>query len=357
MTIKMKKEKFNRRDFVKNSILMAGTAALGFVSSGEKMFAHGNTSDKHVQKKKLVFKKDGKFKIVQFTDIHWKPAFKESEEAMVAMNNVLDAEKPDLVIYTGDHVTGHPVRSGLDVIFKPVLDRKLPFAFVFGNHDNEFGMTLEEIYNYLKDLDGNLTNTTEGISGVTNFTLPIYSAKNEKVASVIYCLDSNFDVNGVDGFYKDQVEWYTQQSTEFTRQNGGAPLPSLAYFHIPLPEYQEALSDRRARFYGVRKEAVAYQKQNAGMFTAFQRGGDIMGTFSGHDHLNDFVICWKKTILLCYGRVTGSRRTSHYNLPNGSNGARVVELTEGERGFDSWIRLRTGEKIQSFKYPLDFVDD
>ena len=50
----------------------------------------------------LKFGEDKKFKIVQFTDVHWKADSIASEEAGERMGEVLDAEKPDLVIFTGD---------------------------------------------------------------------------------------------------------------------------------------------------------------------------------------------------------------------------------------------------------------
>jgi hypothetical protein len=56
----------------------------------------------------LKFNADKKFKIVQFTDVHWVPGDSASEEAAERMNEVLDVEKPDLVIYTGDLVFGKP---------------------------------------------------------------------------------------------------------------------------------------------------------------------------------------------------------------------------------------------------------
>lgn len=307
---------------------------------------------------RLQFRKDGKFKIVQFTDIHWKPEHLDSQEAIDAMNVVLDAEKPDLVIYTGDNVTGNPVRSGLDQIFRPVVDRKIPFCVVFGNHDHQFGMTYEEVYEYMKQFSLNLTSTVKGITGVTNFSLPVYSSKTTgKVACVVYGLDSYMST----GFGADQVEWFSKTSAQYTKDNAGWPVPSLAYFHVPLPQMQQALDIPRTRVMGTRKEAIAAQRVDNGMFKAFEQSGTIMGIFYGHDHLNDFVLCYER-IMQCYGRVTGSRRTSHYNLPSrltntNLNGARVVEVTEGDRYFESWIRLSSGERIQGFIYPYDFIDD
>ena len=47
----------------------------------------------------------------------------------------------------------------------------------------------------------------------------------------------------------------------------------------------------------------------------------------GHDHDDDYAVMWHG-VLLAYGRYTGGD-TVYNNLPNG---ARVIELTEGENG-------------------------
>ncbi len=347
----MEQKNISQRSFFRNVVLV--TASLILTISVTSLANKGMTTtkkEKPLSELKLSYNLQRKFKIVQFTDIHWKSAVNESVEALECMNSVLEAEKPDLVIYTGDHVTGEPVSGGIDAIFEPVVSRKIPFAVVLGNHDDEFSMTRSEIFEYLKKFPGNLTGTVDGITGVTNFAIPLYQSSSERIMTVIYGLDSNRST-----VEADQVAWYSQKSKEYTRANKGTPIPSLAFFHIPVPEFKEAIIDQNARFYGTRKESICCSERNTGLFNAFKENGDVMAVIVGHDHLNDYVVCWKE-IMLCYGRVTGSKKTSHYNLPDGSNGARVIELTEGERAFESWIRLRTGEKIKPFKYPFDFID-
>ncbi|NCB08104.1 MAG: metallophosphatase, partial [Bacteroidia bacterium] len=340
----------NRRNFIRNSALTAGAITIAGAGVSANILSIPLKTDEETPQLKLSYNLERKFKIVQFTDIHWKAQVSESKEAADCMNYVLDEEKPDLVFYTGDHVTGEPVAKGIDAVFEPVVSRKIPFAMVLGNHDDEFSMSRREIFDYVGKLPGNLTGTVGGITGMTNFTIPLYQSTSERIMTVLYGFDSNRGP-----VEADQVAWYTQKSKEYTLKNKGIPVPSLAFFHIPLPEFKEAIIDLDARFYGIRKEQVACPAQNTGLFSAFKENGDVMAVFVGHDHLNDYVVCWKE-IMLCYGRITGSKKTSHYNLPDGSNGARVIELTEGERGFDSWIRRRTGEKIKPFSYPFDFID-
>lgn len=97
------------------------------------------------QKSELKFSKDGKFKIVQFTDVHFKYGNRASDIALERINQVLDDERPDLVIFTGDVVYSAPADSGMLQVLEPVVKRKLPFVVTFGNHDNEQGMTREQL--------------------------------------------------------------------------------------------------------------------------------------------------------------------------------------------------------------------
>ncbi len=52
--------------------------------------------------RQLSFRPDGTFTIVQFTDLHWKNGEPEDHRTRALMELTLDAEKPDLVVFTGD---------------------------------------------------------------------------------------------------------------------------------------------------------------------------------------------------------------------------------------------------------------
>ncbi len=141
-----------------------------------------------------------------------------------------------------------------------------------------------------------------------------------------------------------------ENSARYTKQNGGTPIPSLAFFHIALPEYNQAASDETAILVGTRKEKACAPQLNSGLFASMKEMGDIQGVFVGHDHDDDYAVYWKG-ILLAYGRYTGGN-TVYNNL---TNGARVIEMTEGENGFKTWIRLKDNEIINKVNYPSDFI--
>ena len=305
----------------------------------------------------LKFGEDKKFKIVQFTDVHWKADSIASEEAGERMSEVLDAEKPDLVIFTGDVIFGKPADKSMRCALEPTIKRGIPFAVTFGNHDDELGMSRKELYDFIKDMPGNLTSTVEGLSGVTNFILPVKASDGSKDAALLYVFDSHSystlkHLKGYGWIKHDQVQWYLNESKKFTESNGGTPLTALSFFHIPLPEYHEAVNNEGSFLIGTRKEEACNQEINTGMFAAMQEAGDVLGVFVGHDHVNDYAVSWKG-IMLCYGRFTGGK-TVYHDMPGG-NGARVIELTEGVRQFRSWIRLEGGKVINEFTYPSEWI--
>src|SRR5690606_24159815 len=132
-----------------------------------------------VYAQKLSFNEEGTFKIVQFTDVHYKHGNPKSDTALLLINRVLDAEKPNMVVFTGDIVTGIAVKEGWDAITKLVIDRNIPFAVTLGNHDHEQGVTREEIAHFVTTYPLNLnTPAVPGVSGVMNDQIPIYSHKD-----------------------------------------------------------------------------------------------------------------------------------------------------------------------------------
>lgn len=315
----------------------------------------GGLLNANAQQPALQFNKDGKFKIVQFTDVHYIHNNPKSAISIERINEVLDAEKPDLVLFTGDVIYGKPAEEGMRTILNLASKRKIPFGMTFGNHDNEQGLTRTELFDIIKTIPYNLTDSVADVSGASNYILPVKSSDGKKDATVLYCMDSHSysqigGIGGYDYIKFDQIQWYRENSAKYTRQNGGTPVPSLAFFHIALPEYNQAASDETAILVGTRKERACAPQLNSGLFTSMKEMGDIQGVFVGHDHDDDYAVYWKG-ILLAYGRYTGGD-TVYNNL---TNGARVIEMTEGENGFKTWIRLKDNEIINKVNYPSDFI--
>ena len=185
----------------------------------------------------LKFNKDAKFKIVQFTDVHFKVENKlRSDSVLTTMKTILANEKPDLVVLTGDVSTSEKVKESWATVIKPMVEAKIPWAAVFGNHDHEHGFTNSQIMDYLLTLPYNYSQMgPKNISGAGNYVLEIKGNKDSKTKALLYCFDSNaYTANKKDkelgeyGWIKfDQIQWYRERSKQFAKKNNGVPYPGV----------------------------------------------------------------------------------------------------------------------------------
>jgi len=286
----------------------------------------------------LKFKKDGKFRIVQLTDIHHVVNNPYSKEVLSGLSNLLDSVRPDLVFFTGDIVVSKEMHKGWDEVLGMVISRQIPWAVVLGNHDDEYGSSRSEIINYIITKPYHLTEYgPKNIQGCGNFFLRIKSSENNRTSMILYGLDSNSYAKGFKnskyGFFNfNQVEWFRQTNEKLTKENNSVPFPSLAFFHIPLIEFEMLKDSTVFTRIGQRNEKEAVGALNTGMYAAMLQSKSVTGIFTGHDHVNDY-IGLLNGICLAYGRFSGGK-TTYGNLVNG---ARVIELNEHKKGFTSWI--------------------
>jgi predicted phosphodiesterase len=303
----------------------------------------------------LKFSRNGQFKIVQFTDTHIDLIKGANLEVYETIRKVLENEKPDLVMLTGDVVTQDDPQQAYLKLSEIFSAFNTPWAMVFGNHDSEHNFTRKQLAEFLQSLPLCMNDDKGMIQGNSNFTLAVMG-KNKSAAAVLYCMDSNTystlkpAVDGYGWFNTSQIDWYRNNCYSFSAGNSGKPLPALAFFHIPLPEYTKAWNNKTGKVFGVKNEDECSPELNTGMFAAMVMGGDVMGTFVGHDHINDYIGILNN-IALAYGRVTKKMKDAADPLAGG----RVIVLKEGKREFDTWIREASGTKVLECSYPGSFV--
>ncbi|KAF5383758.1 hypothetical protein D9615_003505 [Tricholomella constricta] len=189
----------------------------------------------------LHFSHDGKFKILQVADLHYsvsqgfcrdtdrKPCEHSDNLTSTLLGNVLSAEKPDLVVFSGDQLNGQRTtwdpKSVLAKFAKAVTDRDIPWAAVFGNHDEEDGMLKEEQLRLMKGLPYSLVERgPKDVHGVGNYVLKVKSADASKTHLLtLYFLDSGSYSKGYmsifgllptayDWIRESQINWFLQQS-------------------------------------------------------------------------------------------------------------------------------------------------
>lgn len=299
--------------------------------------------------------RNGYFKIVQLTDLHYKLGVKASQQALDCIREMVTEEKPDLVMVTGDLIYSMPADSTLSVVLSTLSSLGVPFAITFGNHDYDFKAPSAALYAQMQKTPHCVMPVQQGKN--LDYSLPVMSSNGKRTAAVLYCIDTHnrSSIAGVDGYQwitQSQITWYRQRSSVYKQQNGGKSLPALAFMHIPLPEYNYATDNTQCPMYGSRLERAYAPSLNSGMFTAMKEQGDVMGVFCGHDHDNDYAVAYYG-ILLAHGRFSGGN-TEYNHL---KSGARVIVLKEGKREFDTWIRERGGNTLYYTTFPKSYVKD
>ena len=290
------------------------------------------------EKPLLKFNSHSRFKIVQFTDIHLQYDSYRSDSVLVMMKTVIEREKPDLVMLTGDVVGSDNRKKAWLKVAQVMIDAKTPWAAMLGNHDAEYELNKQQTMDAIVGLPYNLTVTgPEETTGAGNYVLPIQSSSSNKTVALCYVLDvshTNRPPENHSGVYEwiddSQVQWYKNQSAAFTKKNGGTPLPALAFFHIPFPEYNEVVG--KSTTVGLHSEGGhSLPDSPSNLYAAMLDCKDVMGTFTGHQHNNNYIGCLND-ICLAFGQTSGRQVYGELGA-----GARVIELYEGQRKFDSWI--------------------
>jgi hypothetical protein len=117
---------------------------------------HGRVKPRLGARADLRVRADGRFKIVQISDTHMVTGVGVCKDAIDAhgkhlpeseadpltrkfIEQILDLEDPDIVVLSGDQLH-HDIADSQTALFKvvaPIIQRKIPFVAVFGNHDSE----------------------------------------------------------------------------------------------------------------------------------------------------------------------------------------------------------------------------
>lgn len=273
----------------------------------------------------LQFDENGKFKIMVIADPQ------DGHPTKVSMLNfiseALDAEQPDIVVFLGDNVCKDSENiESYEELLTPLVERGVPFTFVYGNHDDESAPNLskEDILSIYQQFPGCLAYDADpDLHGCATHNLPILSSDGSKVAFNMWMFDSGDYVNDENGKHKvngityydcvreDQIEWYKNVSAELESENGSL-VPSLVFQHIITQEAMQniffdtpvkgntsltynfsngkysSIFPNVANIDGIMMERPCPSFDNDGEWDALVERGDVMAVFTGHDHINNF---------------------------------------------------------------------
>lgn len=292
-----------------------------------------------------TFTADRDFKVLQLTDIHigggWM-SLKKDAMALNAVAAMVTAEKPDLVVITGDASYPVPFQAGT---FNNLSSAKIIAALMeklgvywticFGNHDTEAYSfySREDISKFYSSEDFKYCLFQTGPEDVDGYGNQIINIKNSKgiITQSLFVFDSHSYIDGdyfgimwkYDNIHENQIEWYKNAISQLNEENNEvykslgskkkSDIKSVAFFHIPLAEYREAWyeyadngfkdTENVELYYGVAGEdnKVVYCGTGSDeLFETMQELGSTKGIFCGHDHENNFSLDYKG-IRLTYG--------------------------------------------------------
>lgn len=352
------------------------------------------------------------FTIVQFTDLHFGEHAESDTKSKQVMKNVLEKEPlTDLVVFSGDQVSGYVLDDSREVLIKWLESLEtpaslwIPFAAIFGNHDDQPFVTVPlPCYIWVKFLGlinmailvvmslvpeyrkytwipwmicvalawmffvgypstimrrsmlhyelaffSEFSQSREGpsdIHGLSNYFLRV---AHENQTVLIFLLDTGGGRLGE--IYTDsQLRWVKSVSD----RHPGAD--AIAFAHIPSSEFHLALQDEvNFQCFGhehTEPDEVAEWEHEPPMKSLANAG--VKAVFVGHNHRNSYCCVPRQNDdlmpTMCYGRHTG-----YGGYGDWARGARVVRLMFEDQKLSiwTWLRMENGSKILPRKiYPF-----
>ena len=286
---------------------------------------------------------DKELKVVNLTDTHFGGGFLSIKKDAMAMNAIaamISAEKPDLVIISGDMAYPVPVqagtfnnKSGAKLLAELMETLGVYWTASYGNHDTEAYSFFdrEEITEFYSQYPHCLIR--KGAEGVDGYGNQVFNVINSDgiITRSLFTVDSHSYVDGdifgilwkYDNIHDNQIEWYKSVIEENNKHNEMKLLsssqsdfgqkykdllnvPSSVFLHVPLSEYKDAWNEYVNNGYKD-TENVKYNYGTAGesgkvvypgvypdnFFETMLELGSTDSVFCGHDHLNNFSINYK----------------------------------------------------------------
>ncbi|MDE6565655.1 MAG: metallophosphoesterase, partial [Clostridia bacterium] len=244
------------------------------------------------------------FKVLNIADLQMSEVYTaaQNKRNYDLVRKLVEQEKPDLLTFTGDNFWLYNAKGATKKFIENIDSLNVPWAPVFGNHEPETEVDknwiIEQfltanncIFNYGENANRvkDLAKGPNNIDGVGNYVINVLNSQN-KIIHTIFMMDSHSNngnqhpenvkditqgtaIDGLDGWYtkdnyifkpnkedsgkfdavgtkydfikQNQIEWYEWvvkgiSKLENAQLNENAVVPSSAYFHIPLPEFNIA---------------------------------------------------------------------------------------------------------------------
>jgi hypothetical protein len=240
---------------------------LGASAQEARLTIRRGSAPSKVEKPVPRIRKDGKFKIMQAADLHLATGLGKCRDAipdsyhggkcdpdsrtLEFVEKMIVEERPDLVVLSGDQVNGDTAPDAQTAIYKyseMFARHKIPYAGIFGNHDDEGNLSREESMTIMQGLPFSLSEAgPPDVAGVGNYVVEVLGrGSTPHSALTLYLLDTHSyspdeqHVRGYDWIKPSQLSWFhnTAQGLKKKHKEYSHIHMDLAFIHIPLPEYR-----------------------------------------------------------------------------------------------------------------------
>lgn len=241
-------------------------------------------------------------------DTYWAKDKKE-ERCYRYIRQIVERSTPDLILITGDIVYGEFDDNGSALTdFVSFMESfNIPWAPIFGNHENESKMGVDWQCQQFLDAKNCLFKRGE-LTGNGNYSVGI--KQGDKLLRVFYMLDSNgctfpsnesYDSGRIQlssGFAREQIDWYKDSITQVKSENPDTKI-SMA-FHIPIKTFCYAFTEKYGydslQFTAIDLDKVGVDEDFGyigAAFNGWDAGGNVWSTvkalgidsiFVGHEH-------------------------------------------------------------------------
>lgn len=283
----------------------------------------------------------------QLSDAEWAPDHPHYKILSYTLDALMARVKPDLVTVAGDIAW-----AGQKEAYRRFADRMdsygVPWAPVWGNHDNQGGPELieENVADLLKSRHC-LYERGDAALGNGNYVIRI--DEDGKPAGALIMMDTHDRAPFVNAEGKEDVTWakLIPAQLDWLRDTAASlPCDAALVMHIPIYAYKDAFygsfTDACAQkdmpvhgsdypkywkfpgCSGVMHESIGCWAAEDGAMDVIEAAGNIRAVLCGHDHINSAILPWRGTKLV-YILKTGA---GCYWQPS-LNGGTVLRIGSG----------------------------
>lgn len=289
-------------------LLIAAVLVVGilfFPLSGKKHVEIWSVDQRFdIAKIKTVEKERDDFKILVLSDTQLWSNLIKNKECYEQIDALVEKTQPDLITFTGDMLSAFASRFSIHNFIKHMDSYKIPWAPVFGNHDNEIPTNslnwqvdqyMKSEYCVMQKGPSNLYGCGNYVVNITQDGAPVYSLFMFDNGRYIE-YDNDIGTKEVYMGY-EQIAWY-EWNVKGIGEATGRTVPSMTFSHFAQPEFREAIEK-----YGVKDKNDIYRipeeygsgycaylpgaaPMKSGFFDKCKELGSTKYIFCGHDHEN-----------------------------------------------------------------------